>query len=90
MENRDEKLWQLASQRAKFKGNVFSYLAVNAFLWTVWYFTKSHYNEFDFIPWPTWVTLGWGFGLIILYIRIYHLSSEDDIQKEYEKLKNKN
>lgn len=90
MENRDEKLWLLASQRAKFKGNVYTYIAVNVFLWTVWFFTKSHHHEFDFIPWPAWVTLGWGFGLVINYVKIYHLKGEDEIQKEYDKLKNRN
>jgi len=93
MENRDEKLWQLATQRARFKGQVFSYFAVNIFLWIIWYFTSRNANmhmaDF-FIPWPAWVSLGWGFGLVTKYIRIYHMHTEDKIQQEYDKLKNKN
>ncbi|MFN8295058.1 MAG: 2TM domain-containing protein [Chitinophagales bacterium] len=88
MENRDEKLWQLATQRAKFKGKVITYFAVNIFLWAIWFFTRDHHHD-EFIPWPAWASLGWGFGLIINYVRLYHTQSEDQIQKEYDKLTNK-
>ncbi len=88
MENRDEKLWQLATKRAAFKGKIFSYIAVNIFLWAVWYFTGQR-NTDNGIPWPAWVSLGWGFGLVIGYIKLYHMNTSDQIEKEYEKLKNK-
>ncbi len=93
MENRDEKLWQLATERARLKGKVFSYFAVNAFLWGIWFFTSRNANFHitdNFIPWPAWVSLGWGFGLVIKYIRIYHMHTEDKIQQEYDKLKGSN
>jgi hypothetical protein len=89
MENRDEKLWQLATQRAKFKGKVLTYFAVNIFLWAIWFFNKSQNHDFGNFPWPAWVSLGWGFGLAINYVKIYHMKGEDEIQKEYDKLKNK-
>ena len=89
MENRDEKLWQLATQRARFKAQVLTYLAVNVFLWIIWYINGNNHHKYDFIPWPAWVTIGWGFGLIINYVRIYHYRGDDAIQKEYDKLKNK-
>ena len=53
----------------------------------IWLMTNHRQNEF--IPWPAWVRLGWGFSLITKYIKIYHMNSEDGIQKEYDKLKNK-
>lgn len=87
MENRDEKLWRTAAQRVKFRGHVMSYLLVNAFLWLLWYFTGQHERQ-DSIPWPAWVSLGWGFGLVMKYIKVYHLSTEDQVQKEYDKLRN--
>ena len=90
MENRDEKLWQLATQRARFRGKVLSYIAVNIFLWAIWLITKNHDYNHSFIPWPAWVSLGWGFGLAINYVKIYHMNGDDEIQKEYDKLKNKN
>jgi len=89
MENRDENLWQLATKRTKFKGQVFTYFSVNIFLWAIWFFTKSHHQN-DFIPWPAWCSIGWGFGLALSYIKLYHFSHEDQIQKEYDKLKNYN
>ena len=90
MENRDEKLWQLASQRAKLKGQVLTYFLVNAFLWAIWYFTAGMHEHEGMIPWPVWASVGWGFALVMRYIRLYHFSSENDIQAEYDKLKNKN
>ncbi len=92
MENRDEKLWQLASQRAGFKGKVISYIAANIFFWAIWFFTSRnnehmHMMNDYFIPWPAWITIGWGFGLIMRYVRIFHTNSADQIQKEYDKLK---
>lgn len=87
MENTDDKLWQLATKRVQFRAQVLTYLAVNAFLWCIWYFTKG-YNPNDSFPWPAWVSLGWGFGLLMKYIRTFHLSDDEQIQKEYDKLKN--
>lgn len=91
MENRDEKLWQLATQRANFKGKVLSYLAVNAFLWILWWITtyNNDTEHIERIPWPAWVTLGWGLGLLIKYVKIFHTNAGDSIQQEYDKLKNK-
>jgi hypothetical protein len=88
MENRDEKLWQLAGKRAAFKGKIVSYVAVTIFLWAVWYFNGQHTTD-NGIPWPAWVSLGWGFGLVIGYIKLYHMNTTDQIEKEYEKLKNR-
>jgi len=88
MENKDEKLWQLATQRAKFKGKVLTYIAVNIFLWAIWFFTRQHQGN-DFIPWPAWASLGWGFGLVINYVKLFHSNDEQRIQQEYDKLKNK-
>lgn len=88
MENRDEKLWQIATQRAKFRRGIISYVVVNLFLWCIWYFTKEQAPS-SYIPWPAWVSLGWGFGLIMKYFSVYHFTNEDQIQKEYDKLKNK-
>lgn len=89
--NRDEKLWQLASQRAGFKAKVFSYVGVNLFLWAIWFITNKQNaiiaNQDFIIPWPAWVSISWGFGLLMRYIRLFHTNSVDQIQKEYDKLK---
>jgi hypothetical protein len=86
MENqRDEKLWKLAEQRAGFKRHVLTYFAVNAFLWAIWLFNRDQYEN-NSIPWPAWASLGWGFGLLMNYIRVYHFHSENEVEKEYKKL----
>ena len=86
MENRDEQLWQIAKKRVGFKKQLASYIIVNGFLWSLWYFTERHY-ETDIAPWPIWCTLGWGIGLAFSYFKAYHNNREDDVMKEYQKLK---
>ncbi|HQV77579.1 MAG TPA: 2TM domain-containing protein [Chitinophagales bacterium] len=87
MENKDEKLWQMATERAKFKRTMLMFLVFNLFLWCIWWFTKNE-NQNELIPWPAWATLGWGIGMLMKYIRVYHSTDETSIQKEYDKLKN--
>ena len=84
MENpRNEKLWKMAEQRAKFKRHAANYIAINIFLWLVWYFTGKHNG---FVPWPVWVTVGWGFGLFMHFLRAYHTDMDQDTEREYKKL----
>jgi hypothetical protein len=40
------------------------YVAVNALLWLIWAYTGATTNP----PWPVFVTLGWGIGIVILGI----------------------
>lgn len=90
MDNKDEKLWQLATERAKFKGHVITYVVVNIFLWAIWLITTQndkHTHDY-LIPCPAWATIGWGFSLAMKYLRLYHMNTDDQIQKEYDKLKN--
>jgi len=89
-EQRDEKLWQMAKKRADFQRSLASYFIVNAFLWVVWWFTSGHKVGFHDIPWPAWVMIGWGIGLVFQYLNAYGGSRKDLVDKEYEKLKNKN
>ena len=56
MENRDKHLWRIAKKRAGFKKHLASYIIVNGFLWSVWYFTQGN-NDFEEMhegnfPWP--------------------------------------
>lgn len=43
-----------------------------------------------YIPWPAWVMLGWGFGLVLKFIDAYVLNTKESIEREYELLKSKN
>lgn len=88
-EQRDEKLWQMAKKRADFQRSLASYFIVNAFLWVVWWFTTGRRMGFHGVPWPAWVMIGWGIGLVFQYLNAYGGSRKDLVDKEYEKLKNK-
>jgi hypothetical protein len=85
---KDKALWKLAKKRAGFKRHLVNYVIVNAFLWAIWYFTGHKTNDGDFFPWPLWATLGWGIGIGFHYAGAY-LYKGDDVDKEYQKLKNK-
>jgi hypothetical protein len=86
---RDERLWKMAKRRADFKKHLTSYVLVNLFLWGLWWFTAGQYHiPTGPVPWPAWVSLGWGLGLGFNYFEAYGDGDKQTaIEKEYEKLK---
>lgn len=90
--NKDERLWNMAKKRAAFKRNLYSYIVINVFLWLLWWFTSGrHDKDGDYgMPWPAWVTLGWGIGVAFNYFDAYHRSGSNLEEREYDKLKRKN
>jgi hypothetical protein len=86
-ENKDEVLWQIARKRASFKKHFASYLTTNILLWTIWLLTGRHNSFHNEIPWPAWVTVFWGFGILSDYFNSYHLNNPNAVEKEYQKLK---
>jgi hypothetical protein len=89
-EQRDEKLWQMAKKRASFQRSLATYFIINGFLWALWWFTAGQRGINRDIPWPIWSTLGWGIGIIFQYMNAYGGNRKELIEKEYDKLKNKN
>jgi ABC-type transport system involved in multi-copper enzyme maturation permease subunit len=92
MENRDEELWELAEARVGFKRHLSIYLIVNAIVWSLWFFTGSKaiiYGEL-LLPWPVWMTFGWGIGITFHFIGVYINNTFSAVDREYEKLKRKN
>ncbi len=94
-EGKDPELWEIAQKRAGFKSHALTYVIINAFLWAVWYFSAS-YDHFKItemrwghFPWPLWSTLGWGVGLAFHFAGAYVFPKANSVEKEYEKLKNK-
>lgn len=83
-QQKDERLWRIARNRASFKSHLISYLVINGFLWVLWFITD---NDHDGVPWPIWPALGWGIGLAFAYFNAYHRDPFGDAVNEYEKLK---
>ena len=61
----DQSLQDLAVKRIKdrrdFQVHLVVYVVVNLFLWGLWAITSG----LDSYPWPVWVTLGWGIGVVL-------------------------
>ena len=90
MEQKDEQLWQLAKKRASFKQNLYSYLIVNVLIWIVWWLTVGRHGRGRDWPWPLWVSLIWGIGVLLDYLHAYQGGDKKTLaEEEYEKLKRK-
>jgi hypothetical protein len=87
--DKDPLLWQMAKKRTAFKRHLFTYIIVNAFLWAIWFFDKDNQSNVRSFPWPFWTTVGWGVGVAFHYAGAYLFSQGNAVEKEYEKLKNK-
>ena len=91
-DQRDERLWRIANERAHFRKSLYTYLIVNTLLWFIWWFTGGNIGKDvndSGLPWPLWVMIAWGFGLALNYYRAFHSHRSDLAEKEYERLKQK-
>ena len=89
--DKDPALWEIAKKRANFKKSFLTYAIINIFLWCLWVFTDRGFDmDNSNIPWPLWVTLGWGVGIAFQYRDAYLTTNSNAVQKEYDKLKNNN
>jgi hypothetical protein len=84
----EKYLWELAEKRASFKRHLISYLLVNSMLWILWLLNGAD-RYGGGVPWPVWPLFGWGIGIVSHYVRAYVSTDRDSVQREYEKLKNK-
>lgn len=89
----DDQLWNLARSRAQFKVQLVRFVLVNLLLWAVWYFTsyQHHYaTGHSFrggLPWPAWVTLFWGLGLLTKGLTCYGFwGTQSWTEREYQQL----
>lgn len=83
----DSEKWKTARNRVYFRNALYIYLAVNLFLWFVWYMSLNEQPIQFRNMWPLWSTLGWGLGIYFMYLHAYKSKSKEAIQKEYEKIK---
>ena len=89
-EQRDEKLWQIAKRRASFQDSLIGFIVISCICWAVWYLTAGRRGTNTNMPWPLWVMLGLGIGLVMKFIRAYKTDGDTLAEQEYEKLKNQN
>ena len=84
---REQALHRLKKRR-DFYGHLLVYLLVNAALWGIWGVTaaNSHGGEF---PWPIFVTLPWGVGLVMNAWDVFFRRpiTEEQVQREMEHLR---
>ena len=78
---REQALRRL-KQRRDFKAHALIYVLVNAVVWTIW--TIVALSSHSWWPWPVFITLGWGIGLVMnawdVYVR--RPITEDELQRE--------
>lgn len=86
-EKKDDRLWRLARKRAAFKQNLTSYIIINILLWIIWWYTSGRHGDHNGWPWPLWVMIFWGLGVVFNYFDAYRGDKETLAEKEYEKLK---
>ncbi len=83
MEKKDEKLWKEAKGRIDFRTHLVVYAAVNVLLIIIDLLTSPRRI------WFYWVTIFWGFGLLMHGLSTYVFPKGRAVEKEYEKLKAK-
>lgn len=83
---RERALERVKAKRATM-ANLAVYLIVNVFLWILWALTRDEAGNQSGVPWPIWVTLGWGVGLAFQAWNAYGRRpiSETDIEREMRK-----
>ncbi|CCH52299.1 hypothetical protein BN8_01288 [Fibrisoma limi BUZ 3] len=88
--NRDPHLWKQAQARVGFKQHFRSYVFVNILVWTIYLvLTFGVDRRIGIFPWPLFMTLGWGFGLLAHYVRVYRSGDGPDaVEREYQRLQN--
>lgn len=74
-ETKDNQLVKIAKRKNIFKYHVLIYFIMNLIFWTMWYIRLkndpgSNPEKFPF-PWPVWIMLIWGIGLLFNYFSAY-------------------
>ncbi|MGE5108991.1 MAG: 2TM domain-containing protein [Sphingobacteriales bacterium] len=81
IDDKDQKLWNIAKARAGFKTHFTVYIVVMALLWLIWILSGG----VNIHPWPIYPTIGWGIGVLFNYLAVYKF--DNAAEKEYERMK---
>lgn len=87
---KDKELWKLAKKRVAFKRHLATYLIINGLFWLIWALGDKSDQKHSEFPWPVWPMLGWGIGLAFDFMGTYITNKSDAVEREFEKLKQKN
>lgn len=81
-----DRAYRIAEEKAGFYIHLVAFLLVNAGLWSLWFFTSP-----TSFPWPVFVTIFWGFGLVMHGAGAFFGEgyTESLAEKEYRRLKEK-
>lgn len=80
----DQQIIQQAKRRVGFKIH-FTVFVIGIFInWIVWALTDTSYM------WPIWPTIGWSIGILFHYLGVFHSDKFFSINKEAERLSEKN
>jgi hypothetical protein len=80
-DSRDDAIKRIKRKR-QFQQQLLVYVVLNVFLWVIWAFTGLGF------PWPIFVTVGWGIGLVTQGWMVYRGAApitEAEIQREMGK-----
>jgi len=82
---RDQALRQLKKRR-DFHAHLFAYAVVNIVVWGIWSVIGVRSNDWD--PWPLWLTLAWGVGIVFNAWDAYarHPITEAEVRREMGRL----
>ena len=83
---RREQALRTLKKRRDFHTHVFVYATVNAIVWGVWAIIGA--SSGGWFPWPLWLTLGWGIGLVFNAWDVYFRRpiTEGEIRREMDRL----
>lgn len=82
-----EQALRRVKKRRDLHTHAFAYVVVNMLLWGVWAVIGA--TSHSWFPWPLWVTLGWGLGLVFNAWDVYGRRpiTEDEVRREEERLR---
>jgi hypothetical protein len=85
-EGRREQALQRVKKRRDFHTHLFVYLAFNTVVWGIW--AVIAVSSGGWYPWPLWLTLGWGLGVVFNAWDVYFRRpiTESEIRREMDRL----
>lgn len=81
-----EQALRRVKKRRDLHTHAFAYVTINGLVWGVW--AVIGMMSGSWFPWPLWITLGWGIGLVFnawdVYVR--RPITEDEVRREMVRL----